>query len=196
MSMVGAVLKRRNATTDGGRALVSLVLALAVLTAPACTRLAAPSPVSPRPDTARSPTAPEASLEPSGNPEGVPTQYFMTGNHGVVGPTVFLSGLVSFMIGNNSNREHRFIFVRVASDESEAGVSARVCRAAGDWPPASTEVLARARMPSGQRVATVRFAPLEPGSYALVDVAADPRSGQPYACQGSFVRIVGVVPPS
>jgi len=131
---------------------------------------------------------------PSQNPAGVPLPSFVGGHQGITGPTVIASGVVTFQIGNNERGEHRFVFVRVEPAQSAGEIVAQVRREAGSWPPASVQVLAEEAMRPGQRIATVQVRPLEPGYYALVDVATDPATGRPYACELPFVHMVEVIP--
>ena len=172
-------------------------LLMAAFAISSCGRTGAPS-ASPSMETTGSTSASSpapSSVLPSagGNPPGVPDPWYAVGNKGLFGPTVLSPGVVSFTVTNNDAREHRFDFARTTPGESAGHIASQV--GSGHWPPTGVEVLDHGPSQSPTETATIRVDPLAPGSYALVDVASDPR-GKPYASRTRFLLIVVVPAPT
>lgn len=124
----------------------------------------------------------------------MPTPFFVVGNKGLNGPRIVATGLDRLTITNNDVREHRFQVVRVDPPLTADRVAASV--RAGTWPTQGARVLDAGKPMDPTRTDLIRVDPLQPGTYVIVDVATDPKTGKPYAVEPASVWVFEVIPPS
>jgi len=136
---------------------------------------------------------PASPFEPSEAQAQQPIPYFVIGPPGMDGTAGVNTGTTFFTLTNNDTRTHRFELVMLQGQHSERDIQGAL--RSGDWPPSWARVVERTSVIPPMGTASVTTEPLKVGDYALVGVAKDPKSGEPFGTQARYIWPMYVADP-